>query len=64
MNARKAEGAEGAASSLFEMLLHAEDPETGRKADEDDFVRNVATFLNAENERWAAVVKASNIPLN
>jgi cytochrome P450 len=56
MNIRKDQGAEGAPSSLFELLLNAQDPESGRRADDEDFVRNVATFLNAGHETTAVAL--------
>jgi cytochrome P450 len=46
----------GAPSGLFEMLANAEDPETGRRQTEEEFVNNIATFLNAGHETTAVAL--------
>jgi cytochrome P450 len=45
-----------APSGLFDMLANAEDSETGRRQTEDEFVNNIATFLNAGHETTAVAL--------
>jgi cytochrome P450 len=45
-----------APSGLFDLLLNAEDPETGRRMTEEELVRNIATFLNAGHETTAVAL--------
>jgi cytochrome P450 len=45
-----------APSGLFDLLANAEDPETGRRMTEDEFVNNIATFLNAGHETTAVAL--------
>ena len=45
-----------AASGLFDMLASAEDSESGRRQTEDEFVNNLATFLNAGHETTAVAL--------
>jgi cytochrome P450 len=54
---RDRSGLEGKApSGLFDMLLNAEDAESGRRQTQEEFVKNIATFLNAGHETTAVAL--------
>jgi cytochrome P450 len=47
---------EKAPSGLFDLLHGAEDPETGRRMTDEEFVKNIATFLAAGHETTAVAL--------